>query len=566
MAKILVIEDDAVLLDFLREALGTADHDVVTAGNGFDGVKLAQEAVPDLIISDVNMPGLNGHGVLKKLQTDPVTTNIPFIFLTGNSDIDDFRAGMSLGADDYLMKPVDIKQLTTAVNTRLKKHANLTQRYRDEITRTMQSLQMTLNYDEFTGLPKKAILEKRIKKIKLSASYNANIALMIVKLDRFRAMADVLGSSLIKLLIERFREVLEDEQEVYLLDNDEFAWLIEDDQGEVFLNALAQKMLINIRRTFNYKNQELHFNASIGVSQSKIRDINFTRLQSEAELALNYAVEQGYSNYKFFEPDMKNHVFQRIRLEGALHHAVERKEFVILYQPKIRLSDGRLGGVEALVRWEHEELGTVSPSQFIPIAESNGLISEIGEWITDSICQQITSWQNAGIVAPRVAINVSGIQLEKADFYDRMASIIKKNKIRGENLEFELTESILMNNSEEMAEKLTRFKKLGVNISIDDFGTGYSSLQYLKNFPHDKIKIDQSFIRDLTIDRNSASIVTTIISMAHKLGVQVVAEGVEKKEQVDFLREHGCDEIQGYYYSKPVSVDELPQLFASYSK
>ena len=566
MAKILVIEDDAILLEFLSEALGTEDHDVVTAGNGSDGVRLALDALPDLIISDVNMPGLNGHGVLKKLQADPATTNIPFIFLTGNSDIDDFRAGMSLGADDYLMKPVDIKQLTSAVNTRLKKHANITKRYRDEITRTMQSLQMTLNYDEFTGLPKKAILEKRIKKIKLSGSYTASIALMIVKMDRFRGMADVLGGSLLKLLIERFHEVLGPKEEVYLLDNDEFAWLIEADQGELFLNSLAEKMLNNIRQTFNYKNQELHFNATIGIAQSKIRDINFTRLQSEAELALNYAVEQGYSNYKFFDPDMKNHVFQRIRLEGALHRAVERKEFVIFYQPKIRLTDGRLGGIEALVRWEHEELGTVSPSQFIPIAESNGLITEIGEWITDSICQQITSWQKSGITAPRVAINVSGIQLEKADFYDRMAAIIQKNNVSGENLEFELTESILMNNSDQMAEKLTRFKKLGVNISIDDFGTGYSSLQYLKNFPHDKIKIDQSFIRDLTIDRNSASIVTTIISMAHNMGVKVVAEGVEHKEQVDFLREHGCDEIQGYYYSKPVSVEELPQLFASYAR
>jgi EAL domain-containing protein (putative c-di-GMP-specific phosphodiesterase class I)/DNA-binding response OmpR family regulator len=543
-----------------------SQFDVITAQNGQDGLHIARDVLPDLIISDVNMPGLNGHAVLKKLQDDASTTNIPFIFLTGNSDIDDFRAGMSLGADDYLMKPVDINHLTTAVKTRLNKHDKLTQSYREEITRTMQSLQMTINYDESTRLPKKAILEKQIKKAKQAQPSSANIALMIIKLDRFRGMADVLGSSLIMLLIERLREVFSEEEDLYWLDNDEFALLCAKDPDEKFLTVMAENLLTNIRRTFLHQDQELHFNASIGISQSKLKEVNFIRLLSEAELALNYAVEQGYSNFKFYEPNIKKHVFQRIRLEGALHRAVERKEFVIFYQPKIRLSDSSIGGIEALVRWEHEELGTVSPSQFIPIAESNGLITEIGEWITESICKQITAWKNAGIKSPRVAINVSGIQLEKPDFYDRMFNILDKNNISGENLEFELTESILVRHSEEMAAKLTRFKQMGVNISIDDFGTGYSSLQYLKNFPHDKIKIDQSFIRDLTIDKNSASIVTTIISMAHQMGVKVIAEGVESKEQVDFLREHDCDEIQGYYYSKPVSAEFLPDLFARYER
>ncbi len=229
----------------------------------------------------------------------------------------------------------------------------------------------------------------------------------------------------------------------------------------------------------------------------------------------------------------------------------------------IRLKDEQIAGIEALVRWENKELGTVSPSQFIPIAEANGLIVQLGEWITETICKQVVHWKSQGLRVPRVAINVSGVQIKDKDFVERMSFIIHNSGVNGEDLEFELTESILMKNSVETAEKLMTFKNLGINISIDDFGTGYSSLQYLKNFPHDKIKIDQSFIRDLTLDKNSASIVTTIISMAHKLGVKVIAEGVENREQVNFLREHACDEIQGFYYSKPVPAESLSRLIAN---
>jgi len=429
----------------------------------------------------------------------------------------------------------------------------------------MHNLEKTINYDELTGLPKKAILEKQLKKIKFERSFDDNVALMIVKFDQFRGMADVLGESLIKLLIKRINNIIGGDTDIYWLDSDEFGFLFPENPDENTLTSIADRILENIRRTFVYNDQELHFNASLGISQTQIKNSNFTRLLAEAELALNYAVKQGYSNYQFYNRKIKKHVFERIRLESALHRAVERKEFVIYYQPKYQVTDERLVGIEALVRWEHAELGMVSPSQFIPLAETNGLINDIGDWITDSICKQIVNWKTDGIKTPRVAINVSGGQLEKQDFYDRITVILEENGVAGSELEFELTESILVKNSKEMAKKLTEFKKLGINISIDDFGTGYSSLQYLKNFPHDKIKIDQSFIRDLTKDKNSASIVTTIISMAHKLGVRVIAEGVENSDQVDFLRKHQCDEIQGFYYSKPVTADQLREVMLNYN-
>jgi len=565
MAKILVIEDDSLLLEFLKEAFNHSGFDVITAGNGDKGIKYAQKHIPDIIISDINMPGKNGHDVLKYLQADPDTKNIPFVFLTGKVEMDDMREGMTLGADDYLMKPVKISELINSVKTRLKKHRELAKKYQDEVTRTMQSLEKTINYDDFTGLPKKALLQKKIKEVRSNKHFDENAALMILRLERLRGITDAFGHKLIKQLIDRIKKSSGSKADIYWLDGEEFGLLFSENENGAQLKKIARNLLSEIRKSFIFNDQELYFKAGIGISQTQMKDLNFTRLLSEAELAVNYAVEQGYSNFQFFESKMKKHVFERIRLEGALHRAVEKNELIIHYQPKYQLSDESLVGIEALVRWEHEEFGMVSPSQFIPIAENNGLINEIGDYILQSICKQIIIWQDCGIQIPRVAMNVSGGQLAQNDFLKRILDILNDIGIDGKNLEFELTESILVKNSKEMAQKLTEFKKLGIDISIDDFGTGYSSLQYLKNFPHDKIKIDQSFIRDLMSDKNSASIVTTIISMAHKLGVRVIAEGVESIDQVNFLREHKCDEIQGYYYSKPVTADQLTEVLASFN-
>jgi len=560
MHKILIIEDDFLLLDYLKEALKYEGYKVITARNGIDGIDSARNDKPDLIISDINMPGMDGLDVLKKLQEDSHTGNIPFIFLTGKIEMEDLRRGMSLGADDYLLKPVNADELKSAIETRLKKHQKITQRFKDEITKTRLSLEQSLNYDDLTGLPKKAVLEKKITELKSTNTDNREIALILVKFDRIRGIVDVLGPTLVKHLLTRITEVLDETQQLYWIDSDEFGILLVEGVHKYELNSTAEMLLKNIRRTFIFNDQELHFTASIGISYQKLKKTKLPSLFSEAELALNYAVEKGFNNYQFYESAIKKHVFNRIRLESALHRAVERKEFVIHYQPKIQLIDEKVVGLEALVRWNHRDFGMVSPSQFIPLAENYGLINEIGDWLIQSICRQITVWKEQGMTIPRVAINVSGGQLKQNDFYERVSNIISQNGILGNQLEIELTESILVNNSEETARKLSEIKKLGINISIDDFGTGYSSLQYLKNFPHDNIKIDQSFIRELTVDKNSASIVTAIISMAHKLGVRVTAEGVENGEQVEFLRKHKCDEIQGFYYSKPVGADRLPEL------
>ncbi len=564
MPKLLVIEDDHLLLEFLTDSLRRVGFEILSANNGNSGIEIAKSEHPDVIISDINMPVMNGLEVLEKLQEDPVTSEIPFIFLTGKVEMEDLRAGMRLGADDYLLKPVELTELVEAINTRLEKHQKITQYYKNEIDRTRQSLEMTINYDMTTGLPKTSMLEKRISEIIATEPSEKMIALMVIKLDRSRGILDVFGKKdydfIHKLIIERIVEVLPDGESLYALENDQFGALLLESEDVYDVNIIAENVLQNIKRVIRFQTQELHLTASIGIALTTVGSCVFEELYYETELALNYAIERGHNNHQIFKPAIKKHVFERMQLENALHRALDRNEFLLVYQPKYQLSDERIVGIEALVRWENADIGTISPSQFIPIAEANGLIVKLGEWITQSICRQVKEWKSEGYKVPRVAINVSGVQIKDKNFVERMLEIINTSGIPGDDLEFELTESILMKNSRETAEKLMTFKNIGVNISIDDFGTGYSSLQYLKNFPHDKIKIDQSFIRDLTQDKNSASIVTTIISMAHKLGVKVVAEGVETKDQVAFLREHKCDEIQGFYYSKPIPADNVSSL------
>ncbi len=566
MAKILIIEDEQLVRESICDLLTLHGFEISSAGDGLTGLGLARQLQPDLIICDITMPGLNGHEVLVALQADPETSGIPFIFLTAKSDMEDLRRGMKLGADDYLSKPVIIDELTAAVKARLTRYHKITKHYEEEITRTRYDLEKTKNYDQITGLPKINLLEQYITELKNSTSQDALISLLMVKIDRFRNVIDLIGqseyASLINLLLERIQEICKNRFRFYWSDRDEFAILVKGLNKRAAVTTLAGKIMNNIRRPLLYHKQEMHFTASMGITLAQLNSCEVSRLITETELALHYAIEKGHNNFQYFESKIKKHIFDQIHLENALHRALDNQEFVIYYQPKFNLADKKIVGVEALLRWQHENFGIVSPAQFIPLAEQNGLIVPIGDWLTSSICQQIREWKERGITVPRVAINVSGGQLREQDFIGKVSTLMQQTEICGTELEFELTESILIKSSPETLNKLGQIRKMGIGISIDDFGTGYSSLQYLKNFPHDHIKIDQSFIRDIITNENTASIVSSIISLAHKMGVKVIAEGVENGDQVKYLTEHNCDEIQGFYFSKPLSADSLAKIIA----
>jgi len=563
-ATILLIEDEGLVLESISELLSLQGFSIITATDGLTGLQLAQQVQPDLIISDIAMPGLNGHEVLLALQAEPKTSSIPFIFLTAKSDMEDLRKGMRLGADDYLSKPVIIDELIAAVKTRLVRHRKITQLYEAEITRTRSDLEKTKNYDQITGLPRITILEKHLADLNKTRGSNLALTLILIKIDRFRNVVDIIGqseyTSLINLLLNRIKEICKKRFQLYWSDRDEFAVLIKGINKKVAITTLAGKILNNIRQPIFHNQQEMHFTASLGITMVQAQNRDLSHLISEAELALHYAIEKGHNNFQYFESKIKKHIFNQIHLENALHRALDNSEFIIYYQPKINLADKKIVGIEALLRWQHENFGIVSPAQFIPLAEQNGLIVPIGDWLTSSICKQIKEWKKQGLQVPRVAINVSGGQLREQDFIGKVSTLMQQTEVCGTELEFELTESILIKSSPETLNKLGQIRKMGIGISIDDFGTGYSSLQYLKNFPHDHIKIDQSFIRDIVNDQNTASIVSSIISLAHKMGVKVIAEGVENNDQVQYLIEHHCDEIQGFFYSKPLSADSMARI------
>jgi EAL domain-containing protein (putative c-di-GMP-specific phosphodiesterase class I) len=306
--------------------------------------------------------------------------------------------------------------------------------------------------------------------------------------------------------------------------------------------------------------KEFFVTASIGVAVYPSEGTSADSLIEHADIAMYRAKKLGRNNFQFYTPAMNEESLERVRIEGALRNALERDEFVLHYQPQVDLASGQIVGMEALIRWKHPELGMVPPSRFVGVAEETGLIVPIGAWVMRTACARNKAWQDAGLPRLRVAVNLSARQFGAPGLVESIEQVLADTALAPDCLEIELTESLFMSDVTPAVDLLHRMKALGVNLSIDDFGTGYSSLSYLSRFPIDVLKIDRSFVADITDDANDAAIVTSIIALAHNLKLSVIAEGVETAAQLDYLRTHGCDEMQGYYFSKPLPADEFEQL------
>jgi EAL domain-containing protein (putative c-di-GMP-specific phosphodiesterase class I) len=322
----------------------------------------------------------------------------------------------------------------------------------------------------------------------------------------------------------------------------------------------AQNMLDGLAPPFEVDGQEVFVTASIGIALYPGDGGDVDSLLKNADIAMYHAKEAGRNCYRFYAAEMNVRSERRMAMEKSLRYALERKEFFLCYQPWLNLKTGRITGMEALLRWRHPEWGVVAPDNFIPVAEETGLILPIGEWVLRNACLQIKVLHEAGFPSLRMAVNLSGRQLKQPGLTDMVANVLEETGVDPAALELELTESSVMENVEETTRLLNTIKGMGVALAIDDFGTGYSSLNYLKRFPIDKLKIDRSFVRDIPADADDIAITRSIIALARGLKLQVTGEGVETKEQLAFLREHDCDEIQGYYISRPVQAEELPDF------
>ncbi|NOU88076.1 EAL domain-containing protein [Paenibacillus sp. LMG 31460] len=419
-------------------------------------------------------------------------------------------------------------------------------------------------YDDMTGLPNRRMFRDNLnERLSISKSIGQKVAVFYLDIDRFKLVNDSFGydygNMLLLQLAERFTRVVTDNDYLARTEGDEFAFFYTNVADSNDVIAVIAEINRVLEKPFLLEQYELHITASIGVAISSDDADDAEILMKYADIALARAKEKGRNDFQIFNTDMKSVSINRLKLESELRRAIVGDEFVLYYQPQVDIETGKIVGVEALIRWDHPEKGLISPNYFIPFAEESGLIVPIGEWVLRAACKQNKAWQNQGYPMMPISVNLSMRQFFQHNLKGKIRHVLEQTGLDPQYLELEITESMTMD-VDHAIQSLLELKELGVNVSIDDFGTGYSSLYYLKKFPIDKLKIDRSFVRDIMVDPNDAAIVATIIAMTHHLNLKVIAEGVETEDQLHFLHQNRCNEVQGYWFSPPVSADELEKM------
>ncbi|MBV1931165.1 MAG: EAL domain-containing protein [Porticoccaceae bacterium] len=457
-----------------------------------------------------------------------------------------------------------------------------------EQRRSEETIRRMAFYDDVTGLHNRiAFVDELELVLNLHKRMDATLAVLYMDLDEFKRVNDSLGHHVGDNLLKQFADRLNEDLRasdllargggsavLARLGGDEFTLFLSGLRDKADASLVAQRIHDNLEQPFllranssdeTFDSHEIYITTSIGIALYPDDGQNADELLKNADTAMYAAKRAGKNGHRFYINEMNERALERLEMEGRLRSAPDRQEFSLHYQPQLELATGKLVGVEALLRWKNAELGNVSPGDFIPLAEETGQIISIGSWVLEEACRQATEWLAQGLPSLRVAVNLSGIQFRHGRFEEEVAEVLKKTGLSPELLELELTESIIMGEVEQNIAALCKLKSMGVMISIDDFGTGYSSLSYLRRFPIDSLKIDQSFIRSLETDLNNVAITNAIIAMGHSLGFVVVAEGIETKQQLEFLKTQGCEIGQGYLFSKPVPAEQIPDLFKQLS-
>jgi diguanylate cyclase (GGDEF)-like protein len=578
MYVLLVIEDDDDIRDNICEILELSKYRVISASNGREGLELAMQEVPDLILSDVQMPEMDGYQVLSAIRQDPKLTIIPFMFLTSLADCQDLRQGMLLGADDYLTKPIDRGDLLKAIAAQLSKKEKLNQHYQAIAQNIAQEqLERLLYFDALTQLPNRLALRDRLDRVILEASPSAPIPILLIDIDRFGMINDSRGEEfgdyLIQAIAERLVDNIQEEDTICRLSGDEFAIILTTCDPKAEADNVANSLLEAFTSPFVVGLTEVYITASIGISIYPKDASSTNSIMQRANLALQEAKRRGGNCYQFFD-EAQIAIPLSLELQTDLHHALEHQEFELYYQPQVNLETGEMFGSESLIRWNHSTQGIISPLKFIPIAEGNGSIIAIGEWVIKTACEQSKaaqklisnqtnqSSQASNVPLLKVSVNISGRQFQQQDLNKRILHILEETEFDPQYLELELTESTIVHNIEASLAKLLELKAIGVKLSIDDFGTGFSSLGYIKKFPLDTLKIDRCFIQNIDSDAQNRAITRAIVTMAKSLNFKTVAEGVETHAELKVLQDLGCDSIQGYLYSRPLPFDKFCTLIA----
>jgi diguanylate cyclase (GGDEF)-like protein len=428
-----------------------------------------------------------------------------------------------------------------------------------------QSLAHLENYDSLTGLPNRALFYQTLHEaIEGARGGQCGIVVLFIALDRFKFLNDSLGAALGDELLRQFSNRLVEcarlRDTVGRLGGDQFALILTMTRGQQDAVDIANEVREALRAPFDLHGQQAALTASIGIAMYPDDAADPESLIRNAETAMGRAKQAGRDGCRFYTAGMNVQVLERLDLELALRRALDGDEFLLHFQPKMNVVTGAVSGLEALLRWQRPGHGLVQPGVFIPVMEETGMIVRVGAWVIDAACRQIAAWSAAGMADMRVAVNVSSRQFAEGDLEGEIRAALERHQVDARLLELELTESALMTNTEHTIAVLGRLKQLGIRIAIDDFGTGYSSLAYLKRFPIDKLKIDIAFVREVTTNPDDAAIALAIISMAHSMHMEVIAEGVESPEQLAYLGQHHCDEIQGFHFSRPLPADEVARM------
>jgi diguanylate cyclase (GGDEF)-like protein len=559
-STILMVDDEPITMEVARAFLEEAGYRHFMI---IDQSPLALAAIerhqPDLVLLDLMMPDVSGIEILDAVRRHPKLEHLPVIVLTSSTNSEVRLKALELGATDFLSKPVDPSELCLRVRNTLSAKA-----YQDQL----------IYFGGLTGLPNwRLFLERLTAALHNAGESGEPVAILHINLDRFERINDSLGpkrgDAVLKEVGHRFRQgirtedlvvrgiPLEGRQTMSRLGSDEFAIILQGNQHMEKAAAVARRILDDFKLPIPIDGCDVFVTPSIGIAGYPEDAADPDLLRRHARSATQSAKQRGGNTFMYYSREINERSFEKLRLEGQLRKAVSNGELVLHFQPKIKGTTGRLAGVEALLRWQHPELGLLSPNRFMPLAEESGLILDIDEWVLSEACRQASAWRAAGIGPLPMAVNICLQWFRDRNLVRAIEEVLRNSGLSPALLTIELTETMIMENAEHNIYTLQQMKEMGLGLSIDDFGTDYSSLSYLKRFPLNELKIDRSFIKDIHTDADDAAIVAAIIAMARNLGLSVVAEGVETRQQLAFLKRYACDHYQGYFFSKPISAEEL---------
>ena len=565
-ALILVVDDDPVLRLVTCETLRGAGYRIEEAGDGAVGVERFRETIPALVLMDVQMPVMDGLAACEEIRRATNFTTTPILMLTSLNDRESIDRAFEAGATDFIPKPVNPRLLLGRVRfaLRARQMAADLQRSQTELRKSEESRDFLLRYDLVTGLPNEALFMDRLRQAVLHADQDdTSVAVLVVGIDNCSVIANSLGAEvcdrLVKMLAERLAGCILEADTVARLSFGHFGLILSHIETPEKAAVTACKAIEVMTEAFEVEGRQLFLDAHVGISMYPLDGSQAEAVFNYGNTALARAREAGGRGFCFFKSEMNTRAQKRFSLETDLRRAVLEQEFSLHFQPQLDLRRKRITGFESLLRWTMPDGGSVSPAEFVPILEETGLIKAVSAWVVKEACLQHKRWHAAGFEVPHIAVNLSALDFQDPDLPQLVGALLVETGMAPGMLELELTESVIMTDADEALETLNALKEMGIRLALDDFGTGYSSLAYLQKLPVDVLKIDRSFVSDMSRNPDNEAIVRSTIELAHGLGLEVVAEGVEDQEVLEMLERMGCETAQGFFIGRPMAGDDTLQ-------